>query len=329
MRERRRTFHIQAEIRAVIVVIRLPRNFRRDIEIFSNRRRGRLPFEASTGPGIRAGYFTVAHGPSEINHRQQVAKREDGSSGSGHYIEHLKLRRVAGVAPRHAQIAKNKLREEGEIEAQEESNRSDAGQKFRIQLAGNLGPPVVQSADVTHHGAANHDVVEVGDDEISVVKMNVQAETGEEQTGEAADEEEADEAEGVQHRCVVGNGTFVERGGPVKDFDRRGNGNQVAEQREGERGVGGLTGEEHVVGPNEEADYGDGDTGAGDKRIAKDGLAREGWDDFADDAHGRQNHDVDGRMRVKPEQVLEENGVAAKLRIEEAEVKHALHASEQ
>src|SRR5882672_6491530 len=272
MRERRRTFYVQAEIRAVIVVVRLPRDFGRDIEIFSDRRRGRLPFKASAGPGIGAGYFTVAHGPSEINHRQQVAQREDGSSGSGHHIEHLKFRRIAGVAARHAQIAENELREEREIEAKEKSNRSDAGQKFRIQLAGNLWPPVVQTADVTHHRSANHDVVKVGDDEISIVEMNVQAETGEKETGEAADEEKTDEAEGVQHRGVVGNGAFVERGGPVKDFDRRRNGNEIAEQREGERGVGGLTGEKHVVSPNEEADYGDGDTGAGDKRIAKDGL---------------------------------------------------------
>src|SRR5882672_3981570 len=159
--------------------------------------------------------------------------------------------------------------------------------------------------------------------------MNVQAETGEEETGEAADEKKTDEAEGVQHRSVVGNGAFVERGGPVKDFDGRRNGNEVAEQREGERGIGGLAGEEHVVGPNEEAYYGDGDTGAGDKGIAKDGLAREGGNDFADNTHGRQNHDVNGGMGVKPKQVLEENGVAAKLRIEEAEVKHALHAGEQ
>src|SRR5712675_1328596 len=278
MRERRRTFYIQAEIRTVIVVVRLPSDFGRDVEIFSDRRRGRLPFEASAGPRIGAGHFTVAHGPSEINHRQQVAQRQDGSSGSGHYIEHLKFRRVASVAPGHAQIAENKLRKKREIEAQEKSNRSDAGQKFRIQLAGNLGPPVVQTADVTHHRATHHNVVEVSDDEISVVKMNVQAETGEEETGETADEEKTDEAEGIQHRSVVGNRAFIERGGPVKDFDRRGNCNEVAEQREGERGVRGLAGEEHVVGPDKEADYGDGDTGAGDKRIAKDGLAREGWD---------------------------------------------------
>src|SRR5258707_2087721 len=187
MRERRRTLYIQAKIRAIIVVVRLPRDFGRDIEIFSDRRRGRLPFEASAGPRVGTGYFTVAHGPSEINHRQQVAEREDGSSGSGHHIEHLKFRRIAGVAARHAQIAKNKLREKCEIEAQKQSNRSDAGQKFRIQLASNFGPPVVQTADVTHHRASNHDVVKVGDDEISVVKMNVQAETSEEETAEADD----------------------------------------------------------------------------------------------------------------------------------------------
>src|SRR5882757_2503906 len=219
MRERRRTFYVQAKIRAIIVVVRLPRDFGRDVEIFSNRRRGCLPFKAGAGPRVGTGYFTVAHGPSEINHRQQVAQREDGSSGSGHYIEHLKFRRVAGVAPGHAQITKNKLREKREIEAQEKSNRSDASQKFRIQLAGNLGPPVVQTADVAHHRATNHDVVEVGDDEIGIVEMNVQAETGEEETSEAADEKETDEAEGVQHRSVVGNGTLVQSGRPVEDFD--------------------------------------------------------------------------------------------------------------
>src|SRR5258707_2528854 len=116
MRERRRTFYVQAEIRAVIVVVRLPGDFGRDIEIFSDRRRGRLPLEASAWPGIGAGYFTVAHGPSEINHRQQVAQREDGSSCSGHYIEHLKFRTVAGVAAGHASTAKNKIRAERESE---------------------------------------------------------------------------------------------------------------------------------------------------------------------------------------------------------------------
>ena len=35
-------------------------------------------------------------------------------------------------------------------------------------------------------------------------------------------------------------------------------------------------------------------------------------------AHGGHDHDVDGRVRVDPEHVLEENGVAALGRIKEA-----------
>ena len=47
------------------------------------------------------------------------------------------------------------------------------------------------------------------------------------------------------------------------------------------------------------------------KRVAEDLLAAEGRDQLADDAHRRQDHDVDGRVRVEPEQVLEEHRVAA------------------
>ena len=57
-----------------------------------------------------------------------------------------------------------------------------------------------------------------------------------------------------------------------------------------------------------------------DKAVAEDALAREAGDDLADDAHRRQNHDVDGGMRVEPEQVLEEERIAAELGIEDAEV---------
>src|SRR5207249_6286941 len=89
-------------------------------------------------------------------------------------------------------------------------------------------------------------------------------------------------------------------------FYRRRDRHKVAEERKGERGVGGFAGNEHVVRPNEEADDGDGDAGSRDEGIAEDGLARKSRDDLADHAHGRKNHDVDGRVRVEPEEVLEE-----------------------
>src|SRR5256884_5878091 len=49
----------------------------------------------------------------------------------------------------------------------------------------------------------------------------------------------------------------------------------------------------------------------------------------ADYAHRRKNHDVHGRVRVKPEQMLEKNRIATQGGIEEAQVEHALKAGEE
>src|SRR5277367_1154016 len=81
--------------------------------------------------------------------------------------------------------------------------------------------------------------------------------------------------------------------------------------------------------PDEEADDGNGDTRCGDERVTKNRFAGERGNDFADHTHGRQNHDVHGRMGVKPEEVLEENRVAAESRVEEAEVQAALETDEE
>ena len=77
-------------------------------------------------------------------------------------------------------------------------------QRLGIQPAGHLRPPEVQAAEVGHHRAADHDVVEVRDDEVGVVHVHVEAERGEEQPGQAADGEQADEAERVEHRRLEG-----------------------------------------------------------------------------------------------------------------------------
>ena len=48
-------------------------------------------------------------------------------------------------------------------------------------------------------------------------------------------------------------------------------------------------------------------------------------DDLADDAHAWQHHDVHRRVRVEPEEVLEEHGIAAHRRIEDADVERAFN----
>ena len=60
--------------------------------------------------------------------------------------------------------------------------------------------------------------------------------------------------------------------------------------------------------------------------VAEEPPAREARDDLGDDAHGRQDHDVDGRMAVEPEQVLEEQRIAAVGGVEDRQAEDALAA---
>ena len=77
------------------------------------------------------------------------------------------------------------------------------------------------------------------------------------------------------------------------------------------------------MAPHQEPDEGDGDARERDGAVAEDRLAGERGDDLGDDRHAGQNHDVDGRMRVEPEEVLEQHRVAADLGIEDADLEDA------
>ena len=74
------------------------------------------------------------------------------------------------------------------------------------------------------------------------------------------------------------------------------------------------------MAPDKEADDRDGHAGKCDERVAEDVLARERLDDLADHPHRRQDHDVNRGMRVEPEQVLEQDRVAAERGVEDTEV---------
>ena len=200
---------------------------------------------------------------------------------------------------------------------------------LRVHAAGDLRPPVVQAAEEGRDRAAHHDVVEVGDDEVRVGDVDVDGDRGQEQAGEAAHGEEADEAEGVDHRGLEGDLAAVHGGGPVEDFDGGRHGHHVGQEREDEGGIGRDAGHEHVVAPDEEADDGDAGQRPDHGGVAEDAAAREAGDDLAHHAHRRQQHDVDGGVAVEPEQVLEEDRVAAARRLEDRHAQHPLDRDQQ
>ncbi len=175
-----------------------------------------------------------------------------------------------------------------------------------------------------HQHAAHHHKVEVRHDEVGLGQVNVGARRAKKDARHAADGEQAHEAEGVEHRRLKGDGPLVEREGPVEDLDRRGHRNQHGEQREHQHRVVRDAHDEHVMRPDKEAEDRDRHRRERNRRIAEDALAAEGRNHFGDHAHAGQNHDVDGGMRVEPEQVLEQKRIAALGRIEDADADRAL-----
>ena len=136
--------------------------------------------------------------------------------------------------------------------------------------------------------------------------------------------EQPHEAVGVEHRRLERDRALVERRRPVEHLDRRRNRHREAQEREHHRGVGRDAGDEHVVRPHDEAEDRDRQRRERHEAVAEDRLAREGRDQLAHHAERRQDHDVDGRVRVEPEQVLEQHRVAAARRVEDAEAEGAL-----
>ena len=90
-----------------------------------------------------------------------------------------------------------------------------------------------------------------------------------------------------------------------------------------------LPRDEHVVAPDEEAQQGDRHRRESDGAVAEDPLPAERADQLGDDPEAGQDHDVDGGVAVEPEEVLEEDRVAAEGRVEDADLEHALEEEEQ
>ena len=60
----------------------------------------------------------------EVEHRQHVADAQHRGAGRRHDVEHLELWRVGVIAARHAEVAHDELREERQVEADEDENRA-------------------------------------------------------------------------------------------------------------------------------------------------------------------------------------------------------------
>ena len=97
------------------------------------------------------------------------------------------------IPARHSHKAGNKLRQERQVESDEDHECTESSPAFRIHSTANLRPPVVKSSKISHQRAAHHDVVEVSNYEIGITQVNVDRERSQKQSSHAADGKQSNE----------------------------------------------------------------------------------------------------------------------------------------
>src|SRR3546814_8554472 len=120
----------------------------------------------------------------------------------------------------HAHIAKQKLREEGEIEDEKNQNSVRTSPHFIVHASEQLRPPEMNRSQECRNRAADHDVMEMRDDEIGVMDMHVYGQQREHQARQSAHHEQADETHGEKEGGVKGDRALIQGGRPVIDLDR-------------------------------------------------------------------------------------------------------------
>src|SRR6266496_4179447 len=84
-----------------------------------------------------------------------------------------------------------------------------------------------------------------------------------------------------------------------------------------------------MMSPNEKAKDSNRQTRERDKLVAENVLARKVCDQLAYHPHRRQDHDVNSRMRIEPEEVLKKHRISPQCRIKDAHMGQTLKREQQ
>src|SRR5581483_3741193 len=163
-----------------VVFIGFPRYFRSFFEVECRRRRSGTPLQPSSLPRIVRSRFPITQGPQQINNWQEIANCQNAGACRREHVIDLIFRRILPVTARHPEVSHDELREEGQVEADENDNRGKPAPAFGIHAPGYFGPPEMHSSQISQDGASHHHVMEVGNYEVCVVNVYVDSQASEE-----------------------------------------------------------------------------------------------------------------------------------------------------
>ena len=166
--------------------------------------------------------------------------------------------------------------------------------------------------------------MEVRNHIIGVVQNHIETSVRENNARHTTNGEQEDETNRPQHRNTEGDRATPHRRNPGEDFHPGRHSNHHRGSGEISACINAQSNGVHMVRPNNEANEPNRNHGVGHSQITKHWLFGEGRDDVADNAKGRQDHDIHLWVSEEPEQVQEQNRVATAFRDEECSAEIAV-----
>ncbi len=128
-------------------------------------------------------------------------------------------------------------------------------------------------AEHTEQRGPEQHVVEMGDNEVSVVEVDVDGHSRHEEATQATDNEESHERHTMERRCIKRDLAAPHRADPVKDFHGRGKGNHHRRDHEGHAQSGIHSACEHVMAPHDKPETRNRGHRINHGLVAEDGLS--------------------------------------------------------
>ena len=287
-------------------------------KVVSRRRRVNHPFQARSVPGVMAGILFFPQADHQVQDESQGAGQQHQVAQGGQQVQPVPAEFAGiGINPaRHPVQAQVVHREKGDVHPDEVEPEVGFADALVQQFPGQLGKPVIDPGKNAEQGPAEQHIMDMGHDVIGILLLIVRGGDGMGHPAEPAHDKEGDKPQGKEHRRFQVNGAAPKGANPVKDFHPGRHGNQHGGDGEHRHRNRPQAHGEHMVTPHRPAHYADDDAGKDHDRIAEQRLAGESGQHFGDNAHRRQNQDIDLRVTEHPEQMLPHNGIAAALRDE-------------
>ena len=174
-------------------------------EVVARRRAAGRPLErAAVAPRVvHRDLRRVARREVHVHEERDHRDREDAGADRRDLVHpgEAVVGQVRRVATRHADDAEPVLDEERRVEADEQQPEVPLAEPLVEHLAGPLGPPEVEAGEHREHDGAEHDVVEVRDDEVRVGHVEVERRRRQDDAGQATEGEGDQEADRPEHRA--------------------------------------------------------------------------------------------------------------------------------